>query len=112
MNDAVAALKATDLLLAQLDNLSVQAESVEAEWELVESEWELDGYPMLSRMLSHSFFFKCNRFGTSPVKFIHFVALYTTSWWPHAHGLYSFYSFQFMKVLKNMFGDVLMSTLD
>ena len=57
MNDAVAALKATDLLLAQLDNLSVQAESVEAEWELVESEWELDGYPMLSRMLSHSFFF-------------------------------------------------------
>ena len=56
MNDAVAALKATDLLLAQLDNLSVQAESVEAEWELVESEWELDGYPMLSRMLSHSFF--------------------------------------------------------
>ena len=46
MNDAVAALKATDLLLAQLDNLSVQAESVEAEWELVESEWELDGYPV------------------------------------------------------------------
>ena len=54
MNDAVAALKATDLLLAQLDNLSVQAESVEAEWELVESEWELDGYPMLSPNLMGS----------------------------------------------------------
>ena len=78
MNDAVAALKATDLLLAQLDNLSVQAASVEAV-ELVESEWELDGSPMLSRMLSHIFFKKCNRFGTSPVKFIHFVALYPTS---------------------------------
>ena len=49
MNDAVAALKSTDFLLAQLDNLSVQAEIVyesneskilrETTWGIGESIW-------------------------------------------------------------------------